>query len=110
MKSHEFIQAAADLFGALAGAQDTAAEPVQANRAVLVAVEPETDDQAETSVFIAPLQQKIELLKKSVGVDNFYDNQESQSDQTDDLAVIKRLSGINPVATDEAASDEPLDV
>lgn len=59
----------------------------------------------DANVFVPPLQAKIELLKKAVNVDNIYDQQGQ-----DELDRMKKLSGINVVATDEAASDEPLDV
>lgn len=54
--------------------------------------EPETS--TETDVMVPPLQQKIEILKKSQGIDSIYDG-ESQSDD----AVV--------VAT--AEEDEPFE-
>lgn len=57
---------------------------------------PSDNQSDETSVFVSPLQQKIELLKKSVGVENIYDNPEQHADETeDDLEQIKKLSGIS---------------
>lgn len=117
MKSHEFIQAAANMLSALAQAgksDDTA----QTTSAVMTQVEPEYDDKTEkTGVFVAPLQAKLELLKKAVDVDSIYDQGGEDSDMTgygadneDELAQMKKLSGINVVVADEAASDEPLDV
>lgn len=106
MKSHEFIQAAADILGALAqaGKSDEAAQP---NSVSMTQVEPEYDDHSDnTGIFVAPLQAKLELLKKAVDVDSFYD----KPGEDDELTQIKKLSGINPVVTDEAGSDEPLDV
>jgi hypothetical protein len=64
----------------------------------------DNDDSSEPGVFVPPLQQKIELLKKSVGVNNVFDQ------DTDELEKIKKYAGINPVAVDEAGSDEPLDI
>jgi hypothetical protein len=118
MKSYEFIQAAANMLSALAqaGKSDDSAQP---NSAVMVQVEPEYDDKTEkTGVLVPPLQAKIELLKKAVNVDSIYDKTGEDSDMTgygadnedDELDQIRKLSGINPVVTDEAASDEPLDV
>lgn len=76
-------------------------------------------------LFLPPLQMKLELLKKAVGVENVYDNgsdadQEEQSEvgapdsETDtsfeqELSSIKRAAGINPVVTTELSDDEPLD-
>jgi hypothetical protein len=53
---------------------------------------------------VPPLQAKLELLKKSVNVDNVYDNSESH-----ELNRMRHLSGINVIAQQEAASDDPFD-
>ena len=74
-----------------------------------------TDD----SVYLPPLQQKQELLKRAVEVDNIYDDK--LSDQThadsdlninntsdeDDLNAIKRNAGIAGIMG--LSDDEPLD-
>lgn len=71
-------------------------EPVQVNNT-------ENDS---TGVFVPPLQQKIELLKKSVGMDSVFD-----ADQEDEIQKLRRAAGIkNTLAQQEAADDEPLDV
>lgn len=114
MKSHEFLQAAANMIGALAG--ETTAAPVQPNRAVLTPAEPTTDEGPEinTKPMVAPLQQKLELLKKAVDVDNMYDNpeiaggedeQSSVVAEPDELNDMKRLAGIVVLGGD----DEPFE-
>lgn len=76
-------------------------------------------------LFLPPLQMKLELLKKAVGVENVYDNgsdadqeehsevgaPDSESDTSfeQELSSIKRAAGINPVVTTELSDDEPLD-
>ena len=45
---------------------------------------------------VPPLQQKLELLKKSVGVDSVFDNG-SDSNNHDELDDIKKLTGIPSV-------------
>ena len=74
-----------------------------------------TDD----SVFLPPLQQKQELLKRAVEVDNIYgdklaDQTHSDSDlnldntkEDDDLNAIKRNAGIAGIMG--LSDDEPLD-
>ena len=52
-------------------------------------------------VLLPPLQAKLEILKKSAGVDSFYD------DTTDELANIKKLTGIKAVMQHEADNDDP---
>lgn len=100
MKSHEFIQAAANMIGALAGEQEAA--PVQPNRAVLTPAEPNLDDTSEKTTMVAPLQQKLELLKKAVDVDSYYDDgrpggaqsHEPEAGEIDPMDDMKRLAGI----------------
>ena len=53
-------------------------------------------------LMIPPLQQKLEILKKSAGIDNFYDG---ESDELDD---IKKLTGIKAVMQNETDDDEPI--
>lgn len=52
----------------------------------------------ELGDMVPPLQQKLELMKKSVGVDNIYD--EEETDQQDDA-----ISPMNPPFVD----DDPID-
>ena len=81
------------------------------------------NDKNPEGTFLPPLQQKQELLKKAVGVDNVYDDgtpsdpkQQSDTsdqeidDQRDDLIMrIKKLSGIPVAAVQELSNDEPMD-
>jgi hypothetical protein len=66
-------------------------------------VEVESPADVEGAVMVPPLQAKLELLKKSVGVENVYDECEP-----DELAVIKKNAGLT-AAQHEASDDEPLD-
>jgi tetrahydromethanopterin S-methyltransferase subunit F len=75
------------------------------------------DAGADDEVMVPPLQLKIELLKRAVGVDNVYDDQRADqvTDNSDDeLAAIKRNAGIDSggmIAAIHgiAGEDEPLD-
>jgi hypothetical protein len=117
MKSHEFIQAAANMLAAFGDQQQAPQADITAS-GKLHQVEPEYDDHTEPGgIFVAPLQAKLELLKKAVNVDSIYDEEGEDSDLTghgddneDELDQIKKLSGINIAAVDEMASSEPLDV
>lgn len=55
-----------------------------------------------TGVMIPPLQQKLEILKKSVGMDNAMDG---GSDELDD---IKKLTGIQAVVQHIAGEDNDI--
>jgi hypothetical protein len=56
-----------------------------------------TDD--EQPLMTPPQTQKLELLKKAVGVESAYDEDE------DEIAVLKRRAGINPATLDSLADD-----
>jgi hypothetical protein len=55
----------------------------------------------EPGVMVPPLQQKIEILKRSQGIDNVYD------EEPDELDHIKRNAGIAVITT--AEEDEPFE-
>ena len=81
------------------------------------------NDKEPEELFLPPLQQKQELLKKAVGVENIYDdgtasNQEEQEkEQEDDMSAerqdivdrIKQLSGVPTAAIQELSNDEVFD-
>ena len=141
MKISDLIGELVDIFGnsrtpqqPVIGGGNTEIE----NRPDVQAIEPETEDTAESEIMIPPLQQKIELLKKAVDVDNFYDDGQSNTSSTslapinitlnvpaghsdakldltvngkpaDDLVQIKKLAGIPAANIFDAGDDEPLD-
>jgi hypothetical protein len=59
-------------------------------------------DDGEQPLMTPPQTQKLELLKKAVGVESTYDDEE------DEITLLKRRAGINPAALD-GLSDELLD-
>ena len=67
MKASEILRKLADVIDS----QETAAvNSGEHNRNTLEPVEVDNIDHTEAHTFVAPLQQKIELLKKAVGVDS----------------------------------------
>jgi actin-related protein len=81
------------------------------------------NDKSPEDLFLPPLQQKQELLKKAVGVENVYDDgtpaekyedEKAEEEQNEDgkediLARIKQLGGVPMAAIQELSNDEPLD-
>lgn len=69
------------------------------------------NDREPEDLFLPPLQQKQELLKKAVGVENVYDDgQPSEEDAEEDLVdKIKRMAGVPVAAVQELSNDEVLD-
>ena len=62
----------------------------------------------------AALERTIELLKKSLGMDNAYDNNADSEEPCDseedaELALIKQRAGVPIIAVQEMADDEPLE-
>jgi hypothetical protein len=66
-----------------------------------------TEDQP---IMMPPQTQKLELLKKAVGVESQYDDEEDCGCDTgeDEIANLKRRAGINPAVID-GLGDELLD-
>jgi hypothetical protein len=60
------------------------------------------DQEVELGAMMPPLQQKLEILKKSAGMDNAFDQ---GSDELDD---IKKLTGIKAVIQQEAGEDNDI--
>jgi hypothetical protein len=92
-----------DILRKLADVVDTQSMPTNSTvrRTKPVAVEKPED--VEGAVMVPPLQAKLEILKKSEGIPNVYDE-----DESDELTVIKKNAGIT-TAQQEASDDEPLD-
>jgi hypothetical protein len=122
MRASEILRGLADLIDNAEGGQAPTVTPQQAAHgqtpmSKFTPVNQEPVSVQDMGVFVPPLQAKIELLKKAVEVDSIYDQTGPDEDLTghgadneDDIARMKQMAGINPVVTDEAASDEPLDV
>ena len=78
------------------------------------------NDKEPDELFLPPLQQKQELLKKAVGVENVYDdgrpsdasdeNAEAPDPEQEDLLDrIKRMAGVPVAAIQELSNDEVFD-
>lgn len=109
MKASEILRKLADVVAAAEGGDANIQEPAQhapqnVNTVELTPVNANNTDTSQSGTFVPPLQAKLELLKKAVDVDSVYDQ------GGDELSQMKKMAGINPVVTDEAGSDEPLDI
>jgi hypothetical protein len=78
------------------------------------------NDREPEELFLPPLQQKQELLKKAVGVENIYDdgrpgeegdtNADAPTPEEEDLLdKIKRMAGVPVAAVQELSNDEVFD-
>jgi hypothetical protein len=122
MRASEILRGLADLIDNAEGGQMSTPTPVAQVQAVeLVPVDVPNQDNAEKTTMVPPLQQKIELLKKSLDVDNEFDRGFDQVDQEqeteaqpehehNDLDRMREMAGIKKVVQQELASDEPLGI
>jgi hypothetical protein len=62
---------------------------------------PQANTTDELGTMVPPLQQKIEILKKSQGIDNIYDEQAAELNQ------VKKNAGLAVITT--AEEDEPFE-
>ena len=90
----DLLRQLADKLDGIEGPNPAASQPEQS-----------TDDSSEQqSVFMAPNQQKLELLKKGVGVESEFDDEGNL-----ELDAIKKNAGIKPAVIHLASDDEPLE-
>lgn len=105
MKTAEILRKLADMLDN--EAETPADAPTLANGTKLKPVEVDNTEQGETSVSIPPLQAKLELLKKSEGLPNAYDDCGcDEKDEDDELASIKKNAGLTVMAKHEMADDD----
>jgi len=102
MNIAEILRGLADKIASMETGTETPTQSM--GQAQLQPVDVDNTDHTDDTVMIAPLQQKIELLKKSVGVPNAFDTDADQ-EQPDELALMKRNAGV-PAATIQLASED----
>lgn len=89
------------------------------NPSTLSPVEATPAEQDKEEIMLYPLQQKLELLKKAVGVDNAFDTEEEPQEEptcgcggsdeySDEMAIMKKNAGIAPIAATMVASEDDL--
>jgi hypothetical protein len=103
MRASEILRKLADVIDSQESGQEQSTEIT--NRPEQAEVTADNTDNTETTTMVAPLQQKIELLKKVAGVDSIYDD---ECGQPDELDIMKQNAGIK-VATMELGDDEPFE-
>lgn len=115
MKASEILRKLADVIDS----QETAAANAgEHNRGTMEPVEVDNTDHTEGYTFVAPLQQKLELLKKAVGVESVYDDACEACGQTpcgcdstdSEMDIMKRNAGLGAVILQVGSDDEPLDM
>jgi hypothetical protein len=67
-------------------------------------LDPRSAEPEDDGKFMPPNQQKLELLKKGVGVDSEFDDEGDA-----ELDAVKRNAGVSPAVVHIASDDEPLE-
>jgi hypothetical protein len=109
---------AAEILRQMADMIDAKSQPAQQSHTSDLVPEP-------NDTFLPPLQNKLELLKKAVGVENVYDENVDklanspeasnyrvtpmEPEETDALERMKKAAGVNALITHELVDDEPLE-
>jgi hypothetical protein len=94
MKMAEILRNLADMIERNETGTAAAEVPAQTQEPKFHKVEVPNDEQGEPTSMVAPLQQKLELLKKATGVDSMYDDECA----ADPLDQMKKMAGIQVVA------------
>ncbi len=110
MKAAEILRKLADMIDQHDSEESADRPENSVQHAELAPVEVDNTDNTETTVVVPPLQAKLELLKKSMGMDNAYD-ETTPCDSAEDaeLALIKQRAGVPVIAVQEMADDEPTE-
>lgn len=85
MKVAEILRSLADVIE-----KSETIEPYQGMETVDTDHGEQTPD--DTGMFISPLQQEMELMKKSAGVENVFDD--PKEEQSDEIEQLKLMAGI----------------
>ena len=91
MKVSEILRKLADVVAA--AETDQSNQPTLQSISNTNSVEPKTD-QVSSITMLSPLQQDLELKKKSLGIDNAFDDQKFDQSQNDELELIKKSAGV----------------
>jgi hypothetical protein len=97
MKISELLRQLLDVITAAEQEQNN--HNIVPNAAELTAVNADNEDHTDGTTMIPPLQQKLELLKKSNDVDSYYDDECDSSH--DELNDIKKNAGIAFIAGED---------
>lgn len=125
MKSSEILGALRDLVDKISSSeenvavnqypQDTNKRFVAVNVNPPAADEPKSDEEPPLDTMVPPLQQKMELLKRAVDIDNVFDGTSvdkttnGQEDYKQELGSITKNAGIPTAAIMALTDEEPLD-
>jgi hypothetical protein len=105
MNTAAILRALADMID-----KHSAPQQQEPQQAVLAPQPQEPTPEPELDKFTPPLQQKMELLKKAVGVPSEFDGvgDEEGSGPEDEISIMRKNAGMNPVVA-SAATDDVMD-
>jgi hypothetical protein len=109
MRASDILHGLADLLAGIEGSrQAQQLQQTQQPAVTMVQVSADNTDHSDSGTFVPPLQAKLELLKKSVGVDSVYDQGgpdesltgQGADNEQDPLARMKQMAGIHIAGED----------
>jgi hypothetical protein len=123
MVASEIIGALRDLVDKISQGEETPVVNAYPSEKRFVAVNvpktpdelPNHDDEAPLDTMVPPLQQKMELLKRAVDIDNVFDGTSvdkttnGQEDYKSEIDTIKKNAGVPVAAVMALTDEEPLD-
>lgn len=109
MRASEILRSLADLIDSADQPLNKAQQAIQAapaqtpqEKTAMIAVSVPKNDTSDAGVFVPPLQAKLEILKKSEGLPNVYDEECS-----DEMGELRKRAGITP-SQHEASEDNDI--
>lgn len=106
MKASEILRKLADMIDSHSTESDQERPVNSVPHAELEPVAVDNSEGGEKSVMVPPLQQKLEILKKSAGIDSHYDHYDDEGNPADcecdyenpdsELELIKQRAGVSP--------------
>jgi hypothetical protein len=123
MKASEIVGALRDLVDKISKGEETQVVNAYPAEKRFVAVNvpktpdelPTHDEEAPLDTMVPPLQQKMELLKRAVDIDNVFDGTSvdkttnGQEDYKSEIANIQKNAGVPTAAIMSLTDEEPLD-
>jgi hypothetical protein len=104
MNTAAILRALADMID-----KHSASQQQEPQRAILSPQPQEPTPEPELDKMVPPLQQKMELLKKAVGVPSEFDGVgDDEGGHKDEISIIRKNAGMNPVVV-SAATDDIMD-
>jgi hypothetical protein len=108
MRASDILHGLADLLAGIEGSRQAQQLQQPQPAVTMVQVSADNTDHSDSGTFVPPLQAKLELLKKSVGVDSVYDQGgpdesltgQGADNEQDPLIRMRQMAGMHIASED----------